>query len=206
VSEETSLIELNGYWLSRELFHTGYPAGAGPCNCSAACCSSGVLADLRERDRILAQSEAVKQSMDDSQSTDEWEWFEELVVEDSDYPSGKAVPTKVIGDKCAFLTSNGRCSLQLAAVASGMDKWALKPLYCILYPIVVQNKVVTFDDLMQEDQPCCSVGTAFETPLFEACREELTHLLGIEGYGKLESYYRDGHTGLSPYDAHQEEL
>ena len=197
MSDQDDLLELNGYWLSRELFETGYPAGGGPCNCTAACCSSGVLVDLHERDRILARSDIVKMAMDESQSLDEWEWFEGMEVEDTDYPSGRATPTAVIGDKCAFLTKRGKCSLQLAAVAAGMDKWALKPLYCVLYPIVVQNKVVIFDDLLQEDQPCCSVARSYETPLYEACREELTHLLGADGYGKLESIYR---TGRSDYE------
>lgn len=206
MTEDENLMELNGYWLSRELFETGYPAGAGPCNCTAACCSTGVLVDLLERDRILAHSDIVKKAMDNTQTTDEWEWFEDMEVEDSDYPSGKAIPTAIVGDKCAFLTRRGRCSLQLAAVAAGMDKWALKPLYCVLYPIVVQNKVVIFDDLLQEDQPCCSIGTSYETPLFEACREELTHLLGAEGYGRLESYYRTSHGETGQDMSGQEEL
>lgn len=71
-----------------------------------------------------------------------------------------------------------------------MHKWALKPLFCILYPIEISNNVVSFDDMLQSEESCCTITEEFDTPLFAACREELTHLLGEEGYQELDAHYR----------------
>jgi hypothetical protein len=78
--------------------------------------------------------------------------------------------------------------LQLAASAAGMHKWALKPLYCVLYPIEVSENTVKFDPRLQGEQACCSVTPSFEVPLFQACREELVHLLGEAGFARIEEY------------------
>ena len=43
--------------------------------------------------------------------------------------------------------------------------------------------------MLQDDQACCTVGEKFETPLFAACKDELTHLLGADGYAMLEEHY-----------------
>jgi len=59
-------------------------------------------------------------------------------------------------DKCAFLDRLGRCSLQVAATAAGMHMWALKPLYCVLYPVGVAGRVVLYDDVLHGEQECCS--------------------------------------------------
>ena len=145
--------------------------------------------DAKDHQRILEQKELVKAQMDETQTTDASKWFEPEVADDSDFPSGKAIGTEVINDKCAFLDKFGRCSIQLAAVAAGKHKWAWKPLYCVLFPIEVSNNVVSFDPMLQGEQSCCTVTSAFNTPLFVACKEELVHLLGEDGYNIMENHY-----------------
>jgi hypothetical protein len=49
--------------------------------------------------------------------------------------------------------------------------------------------VIRFDDLLQDDQTCCSVSDTFEVPLFEVCHEELSYLLGTEGFHRLKEVY-----------------
>ncbi len=181
---------VKGMRFAPELFLRGYRIGGGPCLCSSDCCAGGVFTDLKERARILSLKEKIKQHMDGTQTRDENLWFEERVEVDPDFPSGHCVGTSVVNDKCAFLNSRGQCSIQLAAVAEGLDRWAWKPLYCILYPIEISDAVVGFDPMLQNEKPCCSIGESYEIPLFQACRAELVHLLGEDGYARLEAHYQ----------------
>jgi Fe-S-cluster containining protein len=190
VNDQETPLKVNGLTISPGLFRRGYPAGSGPCTCTSTCCRGGVYADLSERDAILRHRDMIKQHMDETQLSDESLWFEEKETDDRDFASGKCIGTTEHNGKCVFLDRQGRCSVQVASVHAGMDRWAIKPLFCILFPIEITNGVVSFDDLLQDDQPCCSVGDTFETPIFRACRDELTHLLGAEGYERLEEHYR----------------
>jgi hypothetical protein len=181
---------MKGYTIAHELFAKGFSAdAAGPCSCTSTCCEGGVYADVRERDRILAHRELIASHMDATQTADAALWFEDTECEDSDFPSGRRIATRVVHDKCAFLDQSGRCSLQVAATAAGMHKWTLKPMYCVLYPLDIGNGVLAYDDMLQGEQQCCSVSKEFEVPVFRACREELTHLLGEDGYRVLEQHY-----------------
>jgi hypothetical protein len=132
----------------------------------------------------------IKKHLDETQLSDEALWFEGEETVDHDFASGKCIGTREHNNKCVFLDRQGRCSLQVAAVEAGMDRWAIKPLFCILFPIEITDGIVSFDDLLQDEQPCCTVGERFEIPVFRACRDELTHLLGEEGYQQLEDHYR----------------
>jgi hypothetical protein len=51
------------------------------------------------------------------------------------------------------------------------------------------NNVVAFDSMLQDEVMCCTINSEFETPLYQACREELTHLLGEDGYALLDEHY-----------------
>jgi hypothetical protein len=188
---ESQPFRVGEYTISGELFETGMMDGTGPCRCTSTCCLAGVYADVRERDRVMANKEIIARYMDETQPTDPQLWFEDDEAEDEDFPSGRCVGTREVNDKCAFLDKMGRCSLQVAAVGEGLHRWTFKPLYCILYPVEISGKVVRFDDLLQGDEQCCSVSDRFQIPLFEACRDELTHLLGEEGYRSILSHYRE---------------
>lgn len=177
------------YTMSGELFSKGFPAGGGPCTCSSVCCEGGVYVDLRERDAIMAHKEMIAAEMDETQVKDAAAWFDTEEEEDADFPSGRSVGTQVINDKCAFLDRAGRCAIQLAAVHAGMHKWALKPLFCVLYPIEITNHVVSFDDMLQEVQSCCTVDARFDVPIFEGCSEELVHLVGDEGLEMMRAHF-----------------
>lgn len=182
-------LRIDSYTMSGELFAKGFPKGGGPCSCSSACCEGGVYVDLHEREVIMAHRDLITRHMDHTQTTDSSRWFEAEVADDADFPSGQCVGTRVINDRCAFLDSVGHCSLQKAAVAEGMHKWAIKPLFCILYPIEISNGIVSFDEMLQDEESCCTIGTSFDIPLFEACREELVHIVGDEGYAQMEEHY-----------------
>lgn len=182
-------ITIKGLTFAPELFERGFASGHGPCRCSSSCCMSGVFLDVRQRDRILEHAPEIRRQMDETQDSRSECWFDPEEVSDRDFPSGRCVGTAVINDKCAFLDRTGRCSIQVAAVAAGLDRWAWKPHYCILFPIEVSGGVVNFDDMLQEDEACCTVSTSFEVPLFRACRDEIIHLVGHDGYQRLEEHY-----------------
>jgi hypothetical protein len=185
----TPRLRVKGLEIGDDLLSMGYPEGSGPCTCTSICCGSGVYTDLKERDAILAQADMILRYMDGTQPRDPALWFEAEEEIDLDYPSGKCVGTTVHNDKCAFLDSYGRCSVQRAASEEGMGRWALKPLYCILYPIEISDGVVRFDPMLQDEQPCCSVSDRYQVPVFRACKDELVHLLGADGYDMIERHY-----------------
>jgi hypothetical protein len=189
-TETAAHLQVKKYRISPVLFTQGYFGERGPCTCSSVCCSGGVYVDLAERERILAVKDIVKQHMDETQSTHHEGWFEDSEQDDTDFPSGKCVGTNVINEKCAFLDKYGRCSIQLAAVERGLHRWTWKPLFCVLYPLEISDGVVGFDDLLQDEQVCCTVQPEFDIPLFEACKDELIYLLGQDGYEQLEQYYQ----------------
>jgi hypothetical protein len=189
MKRKKNLLRINEFTISDELFSKGYPRGGGPCNCTSWCCEGGVYADLKERDRILEHKEMIKKYMDETQSPDERDWFDDEELDDEDFPSGRCQGTGEINKKCAFLDKNGRCSIQVAATEEGMNRWALKPLYCILFPIEVSDHIIAFDEMLQDDQPCCTIQEEFDVPLFRACKEELVRLVGEGGYMRMEEHY-----------------
>lgn len=175
--------------MSPDFFTKGYAAGAGPCTCTSKCCSGGVYADIKERDRIIEYKELIKKHMDETQSLDETTWFDPEETEDDDFPSGRAIGTSVHNNKCVFLNKHGHCSIQAASVANGMDRWAIKPIFCILFPVEISGNVIGFDDMLQEDESCCTITKAFEVPMFEACKDELVHLVGQDGFAVIQNHY-----------------
>ena len=190
-------MRIGKYEIDPVLFEKGFPKGCGPLACESTCCSVGVFADLKEKELILSHKDAVKKYMDETQTTDDSRWFDNEVVGDSDYPSGKAVGTEVFNDKCVFLNKSGMCSLQSAGAGEGMGRWALKPFYCIAFPITVEEGVLTFDDFQQGKTQCCSSIDTKETTLVESCKDELELILGHDGYDKLLGGLRGSFAGRS---------
>ena len=157
-------------------------------NCDAACCTYGVFADIRERDTILAHAAIVRKHMEPHQAKETDRWFEEREIDDRDFPSGRAIGTSAMDYGCVFLDSTGRCVLQKAAVAEGMHPYALKPFYCIAYPITVDHGELMIDKAEFADRPrCCRASAEGTLDVFDVCGEELQHVLGDEGVEELRA-------------------
>jgi len=157
------------------------------CNCPGECCNYGVYTDYKEYQTILSIQDKVKENMDETQSTDTAEWFEEP-AKDDDFESGIAVGTEIINDKCVFLDKNGLCTLQKIAMKEGEYKWKYKPLYCILFPLTTYEGVFTIDTDHIDRLPYCNVDPNTRLTMFEACEEELRHFFGEEGFEELKNY------------------
>lgn len=159
--------------------------------CKGACCVFGVWVDPREMEDILSNAKKIIPFMAEA-SRNPGEWF--VPVEDTDKrsPSGKVIHTAVepapwhYGETaCVFCREDGKCSLQLAAVAHNLHPWRFKPFYCILHPIDLDNEgrftVDTLEALLTEQGSCLRKADR-PIPLIETFAPELEYLLGEKGY------------------------
>jgi len=109
-----------------------------------ACCSWGVDADAVERARIERRRAEIEPHLD--RRSRRAEWFRKEKVTDDDFPSGTAWSARVVGAKCVFLRrGEGRrgCGLHATAVEGGESPYALKPLFCSLFPLTLEQGVLT---------------------------------------------------------------
>lgn len=183
--EEQKII--NGLIIDPIIFTQKFVQACNVCICSGECCYYGVYTDKSEYEKILSIKERIIRSMDDSQTKNVDEWFEEE-QEDSDFPSGVAVGTEVYNGKCVFLDQQGFCTLQKIAIEDGEDKWKYKPLYCILFPLVIFEGKLTVDDEHLGRMHYCNKIQNQTSTVFETCKNELKFLLGEKGFKELEEY------------------
>lgn len=152
--------------------------------CAGECCRYGATADLAERRMIAGKAERIAALMDDTQCRDAGAWFDDP-VEDADFASGVAAGVKVFAGKCVFLDRDGACTLQRLALRDGVDRWAYKPLYCVLFPLTVVGGLLTIDAGHLARLAHCNRDRCRARSVFEGCREELLHYLGREGFEEL---------------------
>jgi len=188
MSDETKNItqkltkKINGLYIDPAIFTFKFS-----CNCPGECCHYGVYIDYKEYEHILAIKDKVIALMDETQCKDPDEWFEPE-EKDEDFESGIAVGTEVINGKCTFLDKNGLCTLQRLAIEEGEFHWKYKPIYCVLFPLTTYEGALTLDDEHIERLQHCNIDPNNSLTMFEACRAELKHFLGEEGFAELEEY------------------
>jgi len=212
MSNEPPALRIQQYTVATDLFTTGYSSKSGPWTCTSQCCGGGAYVDVTERDIVVAHAELIKPHLDETQTLDEARWFESEEKPDHDYKSGVCVGTTVENGKCIMQDKRGWCSIQVAATEASQAKWAIKPLYCVLFPIEVIDNVIRYDRRFHELRECCTAKTDFEIPLFEACREEVVHLVGEPGFKAMQEHYAsyytrpvvplaaDGHLRVVPHE------
>ena len=165
-----------------------FAAGCSMTNCDAACCMYGFFADVREYDNILAHVDIIQRHMEPHQAKDPAVWFDEQELVDPDFPSGRAIGTHAMDYGCVFLDKAGKCTLQKAATAEGMYPFALKPFYCVAYPITVDHGELMLDEPEFTDRPrCCRATSGGTKDIFDVCAEELTFVLGTPGVEELRT-------------------
>jgi len=179
--------KINGLYIDPLIFTHKFVKGCDVCICSGECCYYGVYTDKKEYERILKIKDIIIAEMDDSQCKDSAKWFEEP-EQDSDFESGIAIGTQVYNGKCVFLDKQGFCTLQKIALKNGEYKWKYKPLYCILFPLVIYEGVLTIDDDHLGRMHYCNKIQNQVSTVFDACKNELIHLLSEKGYEELLEY------------------
>ena len=174
--------EINGVYIDPQIFTFKFS-----CRCGGECCNYGVYTDLKEHEHILSIKDKIIPLLDETQSKNIDEWFEEP-EEDEDFDSGVAVGTEIINGKCTFLDKNGLCTLQKLSMIEVEHKWKHKPIYCVLFPLTVFEGALTIDDEHIDRLKSCSKDSFKETTIYEACKEELIHFFGEDKFQELEDY------------------
>jgi hypothetical protein len=200
--ERIAPITIKGMKVDELLFTQGFVDYCNIDLCSGGCCHSGVYADVEEQRVILEHSKEIQTVMDETQNPDVTTWFDGEYIDDTDFPSGRAVGTNVherdggvsgFDEGCVFLDKRHFCSIQVAAAKEGLHRWAWKPAYCILFPVTVVEGVITYDDSHSTDLHHCGPKGSqhYVHSVYEAMREELKHFVGDEDFEKLEAYYQE---------------
>jgi hypothetical protein len=170
------------------LLQARFAAGCDLGRCFGQCCRTGVWLDPRERGRVLAHAGLVRQAMDAGQALDPQRWFRAHSKRDRDFPSGRAVHTRVVGGRCVFLNDAGRCVLQKASLQARL-RVSLKPYFCIAYPATIDGGLVKLDDEpSRAGRPCCGATPGGPLTALDVCGRELRFVLGAAGLRAL----RDG--------------
>ena len=199
-SERVAPITANGHKVDELIFTQGFVDYCNIDKCGGGCCHSGVYADLGEQAVILEHAKEIAAAMDETQDPNPETWFDGEIVDDTDFPSGKAIGTQVherdggisgFTEGCVFLDKRHFCSIQVAAVNAGLHRWAWKPAYCILFPVTVVENVITYDDSHSEDLHHCGPkgSTNYVHSVYESMREELSYFVGKPEFEKMEAYY-----------------
>ncbi len=182
-------LKISNYDVDNLIFQKGYKNGEGPFTCKGHCCCSGVYVGFDDKEKILKHKDIIIANMDETQDKNVDNWFENMIYDDEDFYTGKCTATNVQNGGCVFQNKDKLCGLQVTSVKMGKHKWFLKPFYCILFPLVIVDKSLTFDDYQQNVHDCCTISENFETALFEACEEEVVYLFGEYNYHQLKNFY-----------------
>ena len=173
-----------------EILTQRFSSHSSMCNCDGTCCAEGVLLDIKEKELILAHADLIKKYLEPQQEKDTAKWFDNNIENDADFPSGKCDGTSVQGKSCVFLCSKGLCALQKTAMTEGMDKFALKPFYCVAFPIAIDGHVLTtYEPEFTNRKQCCSIVPDGSLTVLDVCREEFEYILGTEGLKEIEELF-----------------
>jgi Fe-S-cluster containining protein len=102
-------------------------------------------------------------------------WFEDEVIADPDYPSGKVVRSRVLHGGCIFLSHDKRgCAIHRAALEQGWDFRAVKPAVCRLFPVTYEGDSI----FIAGEYPEYSCAYVEGTTVYRLARDTLGDLFG----------------------------
>jgi Fe-S-cluster containining protein len=164
------------------IFHRRYFGRCLACGfCGDACCQHGVDVAIAERDRILAQADAIEPLV----GVPREEWFVPHVQADADFPGGAATRTAVLNGGCVFLRRDARgCALHAHALAQGEDYHAIKPMVSALFPVTFgEGTLLCSEELVDGSLVCAGDGPS----AYEMARGELAYYFGVELVTELDA-------------------
>lgn len=173
-------------------------------NCRGACCLHGSWVDRLEAVAILDAAAHIQPHLLPERRNPAT-WFDDRREPDRHALSGEVWHTSVWpqpdhygGTACVFWRpEDARCALQVAAVQAGWHPWRLKPFYCILHPLDLDEAGrITLDETaaLLDEPASCLRPAARAVPLIETFTEELRYLLGERGYERLRWAVREQRT------------
>lgn len=194
MSGETEPLRINGKRVDRKLLEARPTQRCQTAECQSWCCTGGVWVDLWEKEKVLANAELIKPHLPPDRR-DESLWFDGEQDDHLDFPSGRGEGTSVVedlthkaGQTCLFLRPEDRyCALQVASLANSQHPWSLKPLYCALHPLTMEDGFVELDDTNEIyiEGGHCQRESSEAVPLYVLFESELRLVLGDEGYEVL---------------------
>ncbi len=191
MDDETLII--NGLGVDRRLLEAQPARRCDVAACRGLCCSHGVWVDVEQKSDILRHADLVRPHLP-AWRQDEQLWFCDDEGADADFPSGRCDATSMVidlghprGEACIFLRPDARCALQVASTVNGLHRWALKPFFCALYPLVICQGRLELDgeNELYQAEACRSQLADSEHPLYLALKDELVLALGEEGHRQL---------------------
>lgn len=181
---------INGIRIDESVFRKEavHPCGI---DCIADCCSGGVWMTDDEPPRIMEWADEIKSRLPLDRH-DESKWF---VTREAETETGIETGTTTVDDPmrpdetcCIFLQLDRKCALQVLSRENNLGWPGIKPFYCAIYPLYLEDGVFSIDEeteLDEETAKClCSAPEA--RPMFELYRDEAILILGEEGYRELQ--------------------
>lgn len=154
-------------------------------DCMADCCSGGVWVDSEAMDAIRQWADAVKACLPADRHNDA-KWFRKR----KDGHNTQAVddPARPGETCCVFLQLNRKCALQAVSDANNLGWPGIKPFYCAIYPLYLEDGVLSIDDdtVLDEDTAMCRRFTPGPHAMFELYPDEAVLILGPDGYRELQ--------------------
>jgi Fe-S-cluster containining protein len=164
------------------IFHRRYFGHCLRCGfCGDACCQHGVDVATPERDRILAQADALEPLVGVPRDR----WFVPQVQPDADFPGGAATRTAVVNGGCVFLRRDARgCALHAHALAQGEDYHAIKPMVSALFPVTFgEGTLLCSEELVDGSLVCAGEGPT----AYAMARGELAYYFGTALVAELDA-------------------
>jgi hypothetical protein len=183
---------INGLRIHSELLEEVQAERCVRHECMSACCSGGAWLDAEQLKSIVLHVEAIQANLPDDQR-DPNTWFS-APGDDEDVPDGITFGTNVIDDPmrptatcCVFLRPDRLCALQVTSEQIGLPYPGLKPLFCALYPLRIEHDRVFVDHETPRVFPdaTCRRAASSPQPLYRLFQEELTLVLGEDGFRQL---------------------
>ncbi len=121
ITSQTASLDINE--VDESILKKSYHARCLDCNfCRDLCCRHGCDVDVAEKERILAYKAELQKYLKVPASN----WFQDKVVADAEYPSGKFVRTRVHLGKCVFYGHDDRGSpldgLHIKIILTGLTQ------------------------------------------------------------------------------------
>jgi Fe-S-cluster containining protein len=163
-------------------------------SCQAACCIYGVWIDSVEANRLRENAELIQKELPVEYGNPAL-WFDDREEIDEHAVSGRVIHSRVVdsprhygGSACVFLRDDYKCAIQTAAQKAGMHPWSLKPFYCTLHPLDLDEKGrITLDDadLLLDEPGSCLRPTNQPIALMDTFEPELRYFLGDQEFDRL---------------------
>lgn len=182
--EDSDSLTVNGIRINPDVLRKDSIRGCADARCGAVCCSGGVWLRDDEAPRIHAWAREIKACLP-AERHDESTWFEQ---------GNHELGTNTVDDPlhlgqtcCVFLQSDRMCALQVVSRTNNLGWPGIKPYYCAIYPLLLEDGVLSMDDqtpLLYEGGLCRKSMTQANAA-YELYRDEAILVLGADGYREL---------------------